>query len=243
MPKIGFAVSLVLAAASLRAGPCIPDTLANYIALPPAGCSVGALTVNGFSFAVLSSGGAPLIFTASAIHVTPQIGAAKYGLSFTSSGLHVSGNDFVNYLIGYTEDPEGPIRSLDDVLDDPVVSPGLGQVATLGCLGAAFSGAVCSTSTVGINVFDAGTSSQLADSVTFTGVFVLGIRNTITLNGNTSGNPANTGGSVSINGVTSLSSVIPEPGTAWAAAGALAALILARKPRLKRLQVRLERHP
>ena len=242
MLRIALPVSMfLLAASSLLAGPCAPDTLANYLSLPPSGCTVGPLTVNAFSFSVQSSSGSPAILAASMINVTPEIGA-EYGLNFTSSGFSVSGNDAVVYIIGFTEDPEGPIRSLDDVLDDPVTAPGRGEVDTLGCLGAAFSGAICSTSTVSVMVFDAGTSSHLADSIVFTGVTILGIRKTISLNGNTSGDPTNTGGSVKINGFSSQSLFVPEPGTGWLATVALLACasVLANKPRLKRLQVRLQ---
>ena len=234
MLKFVFPMSVfLLATPTLVAGPCAPDTLANYIALGVTGCTVGPLIVNGFSFSVLSSGGTPLIVNATQINVTPQTGA-EYGLSFTSTGLHVAGNDFVNYSIGYTEDPEGPIRSLDDVLDDPVTSPGRGEVSTLGCLDAAFVGTTCSTSTVSIDVFDAGTSSHLADSVSFTGVTILGVLSTVSLNGNTTG-------SASINGVKTESFVAPEPGTWLPAALTLAALIFVRKSRLKRLQIGFER--
>jgi hypothetical protein len=78
---------------------------------------------------------------------------------------------------------------------------------------------------VGITVFDAGTFSQLTDSVFFTGVTVLGIRKTFTVNGNISNEPSNTGGSVSINGETARSFFAPEPGTIGLAALVLAALL------------------
>jgi hypothetical protein len=232
----------LLSVSHLFAGTCAADTLANYIGLGATGCTVGPLTFSGFSFSVLSTGGSPLIVNASQINVTPLLGNT-FGVGFSSSGFRESGNNFVNYSIGYTEDPEGPIQSLDDVLDDPVTPPGLGQVTTVGCLGAAFSGTTCPTSTFSLVVFDAGTSSQLRASTTFSGVSILGIQKTITLNGNNSGNSANTGGSVTINGDRSSSTVVPEPGTFFAGALGLAALVLSRKPGLKLSQVRFQRRP
>jgi hypothetical protein len=234
----------LLTVSHLLAGTCASDTLANYIALGATGCSVGPLTFSGFSFSVLSTGGTPLIVNASQINVTPLLtNTFTFGVDFSSSGFRESGNNFVNYSIGYTEDPEGPIQSLDDVLDDPVTPPGLGQVTTVGCLGAAFTDTTCPAATVSLTVFDAGTSSQLKASATFTGVSILGIQKTITLNGNNSGNPANTGGSVTINGDRSSSTFAPEPGTFFAGALGLAALILSRKPGLKLLQVGFQRRP
>ena len=243
MRKLILCMSMFLLSVSqLLAGTCAPDTLANYIALGATGCTVGPLTFSGFSFSVLSTGGSPLIVNASQINVTPLL-SNTFGVGFSSSGFRESGNNFVNYSIGYTEDPEGPIRSLDDVLDDPVTPPGLGQVTTVGCLGAAFTGTICPDSTVSLMVFDAGTSSQLKAFTTFTGVSILGVQKTITLNGNSSGNPNNTNGSVTINGDSSSSIFAPEPGTFFAGALGLAVLVLSCKPRLKSLQVRFQRRP
>jgi len=223
---------LLLAASLLHAGPCVSDTLANYILLPPAGCTVAGLSFSNFSFAVASSGGGASVIGAAAINVTPTFGNT-FGLNFTSSGWSVTGAEFVNYVIGYTEDPEGDIRSLDDVLDDPVTIPGVGRIDTLGCLEGAFS-PTCPTSTVSVSVFDDGIAPQLMNRVTFPGVHVLGVQHTISLDGHGTG-------SVKINGYGG-SSLLPEPSTGWLAVPALV-LILARQAGLKRLQVLFQRRP
>jgi hypothetical protein len=228
---------LLLAASSLRAtsvaSPCIPDTLAHYEALPATGCNVGALNFSGFSF---SQSGTVMVGDTN-IMVAPVFGiiGTDYGLSFTSSGFKVSGTDTSTYVITYLEDPSGPIHSLDDVLDDPVVAPGRAEVDTVGCLGAAFTGAICPTSTVSIMVFDDGIAPQLTASVSFPGQTMVGVRNTILLKGNTTG-------SVNMNGV-AVASQVPEPDTGWMGVAAVLALVLLRKSPLERWQVRFQHRP
>ena len=221
----------LLAAASLRAGVCIPDTLAHYEALPATGCNGGSLTFSNFTF---SQSGTVTVGDTN-IMVTPIFGIVDTdaGLSFTSAGFKVSGTDTSTYVITYVEDPTGPIHSIDDVLDDPVIPPGRAEVDTVGCLGAAFIGGICSTSTVSLVVFDDGIAPQKTASVMFAGQSIVGIQNTILLRGNTTG-------SVNMNGV-AVASQGPEPGTGWLSAAAVLALVLACKLPLKRLQVRLQR--
>jgi hypothetical protein len=221
---------LLLAGSLLHAGACMPDSLANYQLLPPAGCTAGGLTFSGFSFAVGPSGGGAVLIGASDIMVTPVFGP-ETGLGFTSNGFSVINSGFASYTIGFTEDPSGDIRSMDDVLDDPVLAPGVGRVDSLGCLGASFS-PTCPTSTVNVSVFDAGTTAVLMNSVNFSGVNILGIQHTISLDGHGTG-------SVKINGF-SQSSFVPEPSTGWLALLPILALLLMGKARLKRLQIRLE---
>src|SRR5204863_4764697 len=141
------------------------------------------------------------------IMVVPIFGivGTDYGLSFTSTGFKVSGADNSRYVITYLEDPSGPIHSLDDVLDDPVTFPGRAQVVTVGCLGAAFAGGNCPTSTVSIMVFDDGIAPRKTASVTFPGDSMVGVQNTILLNGNTTGR-------VDMNGM-AVASQVREPGT------------------------------
>ena len=222
---------LLLAVSLLRAGPCMPDTLANYILLPPAGCTAGVLNFSNFSFTLGPHGGSAVLIGAADITVSPDVVGGQFGLDFTSSGFNVSGTGFATYIIRFTEDPDGDIRSLDDVLNDPVMIPGVGRVDSLGCLNAAFS-PTCPTSTVSVSVFDDGIAPQLKNSITFPGVPVLGVQHTISLD-------AHGTGSVSINGFTSQSQ-IPEPSTCWLAVPPVLALILLRKSRLKRLQIRLQ---
>jgi hypothetical protein len=181
-------VSITLAVASagiLTAAPvdCVPGTVATYQTLGSTGCQVGPLIVKDFDFAVLSSGGGAPLLTAADIAVQPVSGPPST-LQFSSAGFSVTGNQFVNYLLGYTWDPTSDIRSLDDVLDNLVTPPGLANITTLACIGAAFNGPNCSTSLAALNVFDDGISPRLFDTISFPPVAVVGIRNTIDLEAN-----------------------------------------------------------
>jgi hypothetical protein len=205
--------------------------LANYIALPTEGCLVGGLSFSNFSFTLGPSGGSAILIGAADITITPQITPMNLGLSFTSGGFNVSGNGFATYIIRYVEDPDGDIRSLDDVLLDPVTVPGVGRVDSLGCLGAAFS-PTCPNSTVSVSVFDDGIAPQLMNSVSFDGVHVLGVEHTISID-------AHGTGSVSIEGFQAASQV-PEPSAMWLVMAPIAALLLWRKTRSKRFHIRLD---
>ena len=124
---------------------------------------------------------------------------------------------------------------LDDVLDDPVIFPGRAEVDTVGCLGAAFTGAICPTSSVAIMVFDDGIAPRKTASVNFSGESMVGVQNTISLSGNGTG-------SVDMNGI-AVASQVPEPGTGWLSIAFVVALVLLRKPPLERLQVRFQHRP
>src|SRR2546430_1568517 len=97
---------------------------------------------------------------------------------------------------------------MDDLLNDPVVAPGLIKITTDGCVGAAFVGAVCPTFTNTVIVSDDAITPVPFNKVLFAppDVTILGIRTTIDLEGNTTG-------SASFPDF-SHESTIPEP-TTW----------------------------
>jgi hypothetical protein len=217
-----FAVA-VLAGGCLQAGLCVPGTLASYEALPPAGCTIGEYSAATFVFNVLGSGGGAAPLTDTQINVTPTVTGGRPGLNFASSGFSVSVNGSVQYLIGYTWDPSNPIQSMDDFMDPPSAVLGFAKVTTVGCRGAAWTGATCSTSTASVNVFDNNGVTQFNNSVSFTPVFILGIRNTIDLQA--------LGGSASFDSFGN-ENVLPEPAT-WGFCAAGLALLAARLRRVR----------
>ena len=103
---------------------------------------------------------------------------------------------------------------------------GFANVTTVGCLNAAFVGGTCSTSTVSVTVFDNNGSTQFTDSVSFSPVPVVGIRNIIDLQAK--------GGSASFDSL-SGGLVVPEPAT-WLYGAAALTLLAAR---LRRVRSRL----
>jgi len=222
LSRCSFLSAALLAGSSLHAGPvCVPGTLASYEALPVTGCTVGVLTVNNFVFTVLGSSGGAVPLTDTQIIVAPT--STGLGLSFSSSGFSVSGAGSVQYLIGYTWDPSDTIQSMDDVMDPPSAILGFANVTTTGCLNAAFIGPICPTSTVSVTVFDNNGVTQFNDSVSFTPVPVLGIRNVIDLQAK--------GGSASFDSLAS-GLVVPEPAT-WLYCATALMLLAARRRRFR----------
>ena len=219
----------LLAAGCLEAGPCVPGTLASYEALPPAGCTVGQYSAAGFVFNVLGSSGGAVVLTDLQINVTPIFTAPRPALNFASSGFSVTtvgaNSGSVQYLIAYTWDPSNPIQSMDDFMDPPSAVLGFAKVTTVGCLGAAWTGSTCSTSTASVNVFDNNGVTQFYNSASIAPVFVLGIRDTIdlqALGGHASFDSFNEG-------------ALPEPATWGCCAAGLALLAM----RLRRVGARL----
>jgi hypothetical protein len=154
--RYSFFALVILACGCLQAGPCVTGTLFSYEALGATGCTVGNLTAFNFAFSVLGSSGGAVPVTDSQINVTPTFGnPGQLGqLNFASTGFNVSVNGSVQYLIAYTWDPHDDIQSMDDIMDPPSAVLGFANVTTVGCMGAAFTGAICPTSTATVMVFD-----------------------------------------------------------------------------------------
>ncbi len=214
-----FVPLVILACGCLQAGPCVPGTLASYEALGATGCTVGQLTANNFAFSVLGSSGGAVAVTDTQINVTPAFGTGLLGqLNFASTGFNVSVNGSVQYLIAYTWDPHDDIQSMDDIMDPPSAVLGFANVTSIGCIGAAFTGSICPTSTATVTVFDNNGVTQFNDAAPITPSQILGIRNTIDLEAK--------GGSASFDSLSSESRT-PEPST-WLCCAAALALLAAR---------------
>jgi hypothetical protein len=135
-------------ASRMAAASCSTASLASYIGLGAAGCTVNGVLVNDFNFLVVATSlGSPL--TSGAITVTPTFTANKYDLLFSATGLTpstgftVSGADFAKYEIDFNWDPV--VVGAEDELDVAPVFPGTATVTTKLCNGQAFGGATCPT--------------------------------------------------------------------------------------------------
>jgi hypothetical protein len=194
----------VLASVPAWASPCIPGAaLSTYVALGSTGCQVGGLTVKDFAFSVLSFSNLSVVISDNDVFVMPTANGSRLALNFTSSGFSVTGNDFVVYLLAYTWDP-GDIRGLDDELTtDSPIAPGKVTITTDACLGGVFNGPACSNPMAQLMVFHDGLNPVLFDSVTFSPVGVVGIRNTIDLHAN--------GASANFTGIGNGLTNVPEP--------------------------------
>jgi hypothetical protein len=224
MPVRYLLLALVISACGcLQAGPCVPGTLFSYEALGATGCTVGNLTAFSFSFSVLSNVGVATPLNDTQINVTPTFGSpGQLGqLNFASTGFNVSMNQSIQYLIAFTWDPHDDIQSMDDIMDPPFATNGLANVTTVGCMGAAFVGSTCSTSTATVMVFDNNGTTQFTNSTNITPSQILGIRNTITL---LAGSLAGSGAGFDSFGTESRT---PEPST-WLSCAAALTLLAAR---------------
>jgi hypothetical protein len=212
----------------LQAGPCVPGTLASYEALGATGCTIGQLTANNFTFSVLGVSGGAVALTDTQISVFPTFlglgGSSLLGsLNFSSiplNGFSVTVNGSIQYLIGYTIDPHDDIQSMDDIMDPPSALLGFAKITTVGCVNAAFVGAVCpgGNPTATVTVFDNNGITQFNSVAGFTPTQILGIRTTIDLEA--------MGGSASFDSL-SAESRSPEPAT-WLYCGAALILLAAR---------------
>jgi hypothetical protein len=202
------------------------NSLASYEGLGSTGCTIGPLLGKDFVFNVLSSGGGVIPITAGDITITTLPTQPNFGLSLSSPGFSVTGSQFVTYLVGYTWDPSGDIRSASDVLD-----PGQTDIVTDLCAGAEFVGSTCSATSLSLHVFE-GASTQLTDSILFGPVAILGVQDNISLDAN--------GGSASFQSL-SNETTVPEPAYGpWAAAGLLMLAGLRRRLVRKTAQVALK---
>ena len=78
------AVTLALLPISASAAPCMPGTLASYIAMGSAGCELGSLQVMDFTYEAAAGGGAAKI-TADQIAVKPlMVPVGTYALEFAA---------------------------------------------------------------------------------------------------------------------------------------------------------------
>src|SRR5262245_30901167 len=148
LPLAIFAAGL-LGISHLHASPCTISPLSVYDT-PAFTCQLGPFTMADFTYTFLAG---TLHIPDTGLTVTPLTGPDFYGLEFSSALFSATGTDFARYLLAYTFDP-APIRSAEDILNDPVIFPGLVQITTDICRDAAFIGAVCPTSTATLQVFD-----------------------------------------------------------------------------------------
>jgi hypothetical protein len=176
------AVSLwtLTAGSALFGNVCIPDTLANYIALPPGGCLDGIYNVKDFAFTVISS---TVPITANNINVIPG-GPDNFSLQFSSPLFNVSGANSIDVQIAYFWDP-GDVRSIGEVMDDPPVFPGQSSVSIATCENSNFILNVCPTIEANALLFDNQHVRTLYASIGFPpGVTTLGMQDTVDLQAN-----------------------------------------------------------
>jgi MYXO-CTERM domain-containing protein len=181
-------------------------------------------TFKNFEFNVLF---AEVPLSPSEIGVQPILGPSQIGWRF-SGDFSVVGSEREQYLLSFYIDPLPPdIWRIEDVMEvNSPVAPGIASVLTTFCAGANFvDGSAClPPGTPGtLFVFDDGIAPMRRNSVSFTPVNNIAIRNLITLEAN--------GASADFEALNNTVYLLPEPGSWLLAAGGLAGLVALRKRR------------
>ena len=207
MRRLLLGAVFVLAIPNLgTASPCVPGTLANYIALGAGGCSVGGTTFFDFSANSLLQGATPI--AAADIAVNPLASAIGLAFGFNVNagagdlfdvliGYGVNGGSFETnslYMTGSSVTPDGAITAIEDK-----------------CIGGTYAGNDPSTACSGtalfppLIVFDIGVLADLSETALFAPSSFFDVFTEITIDGGLSG-------SATLNGaVTNQFGEVPEP--------------------------------
>jgi PEP-CTERM motif-containing protein len=197
------------------------------------GCTIDGLNYSAFGWN--ETGGNTTVLATQVSFTTSSAPGGLGLLDLSSSQFSVSGSDSLNYTLTYEIDPPPIIiRMFDQDLFDPVTFPGLADIPTTICLGAAWVGIVCSTSnTASVDTFDNGHTNQLNNSVTFAPQSTVGISTVINLQAN--------GASASITGFGETTQITPEPASYLLVALGLAALFWLRSKRARLASISVRR--
>jgi hypothetical protein len=203
------AVLLLVLPAAGAAAPCIPGTLASYVALGSGGCDIGGTQFSEFVSGPPLFGGTEIVATA--INVTP------FGLGF-DFGLDASAgaNDLTGVAVGFQvsgtsigSSTLSMIGSSASPSADPFETGGVVTAVEDLCVGAAFLfPGFCLATTANNIVADDGVFPVLTDTESFTAAMLLGVLLDITIDGGTAGAAALDG---TVKVAFGAGAAVPEP--------------------------------
>ena len=154
------------------AAPCIPGSLADYIALGGSGCSVGTALFSNFTSLPLQ-GGATQIADAATL-VNPVGVALQPGLRFDVNSQAVA-SEFLQLVIGYSVSGASFIGNQNSLTGSVVTPDGAVTATETKCLGQVFVLGSCSGTQVSSVAFDLGFTSSLAESLSFAPTTLIGV--------------------------------------------------------------------
>jgi hypothetical protein len=223
------AALVLITPAVVEAGPCVPNSLAAYIALGTAGCSVGSATINDFSINVFDPHALPI--AAANIFVTPVELGDGLRLDFGVTQNATAGQ-FFDATIGYSLSAVGSTSALLTVHGATATPDGVVTAVEDVCLGGTFVSNVTNCSAVKLSSLiafqDGFGDSGLTDQKLFTPRSFLDVFTEIAIDAGTKGT-AGLNGIVSNEFRTAGPMPIPEPSTVFLLGAGLLYLVRRRR--------------
>ena len=201
---------LVTGFASLARGEpmCVSGTLASYVALGSAGCSLGSDVLSGFE--TLSGINLSTPISPAAINITPLITAGNVGLMFTLSS-NASGGSILEALVDYRM--SGGSYTGASISASGTSASGNGAVTDIQNL--CFGGLFGPDGVTGCSTGRTGTLLLLGDgstSTAFAGAASVNVTDDITFDSGGPGSANGAAGGVFADTFATSASSVPEPG-------------------------------
>jgi hypothetical protein len=218
MPKfleLLFALLLVLVATPAQGVPCLPGTLASYIALGATGCQIGSTSLADFATVPGQTIATPI--DPSTVQLTPTGGGANASLVFTLNRTATSADVLESFLRFDIRTPAGLFLTAARARLDGASASADGAVTLVEdlCVGATFAGnapVACPTTAGTLIALVTAQDDLHVDSATFASPSFFDVFADITIDAGPTGAASLASGILTF--TTSATATVPEPCTA-----------------------------